>query len=176
MINRKNIYTLENTKNFFNEFPIILIYQHNNLTVKQHITLKTQLQKFENIKTLTIKNSIVEKIKKDKIILDKLENLLQGPLFFIGCHTMEEVQNIWNILNTIPGFLFVGSQFNKQIYTHLDIKKSLQLNKSIYIDFLNIISNTLNFENNIRYPNLLQDNTIYNNVFFILDQYSYTKK
>ena len=118
MISKKNVYSLENTKNFFKEYPIILIYQHNNLTVKQRIDLKVQLQTFNNIKTLTVKNSIV-----DRLCFSSLQNLLQGPIILVGCHNLEELKYIWGILKTSPSFLFVGSEFNNKIYTHLDLKK-----------------------------------------------------
>lgn len=219
MISKKNIYSLEKTTKFFQEFPVVLIYQHNNLRVKQHIDLKVQLQQLDNVKTLTVKNSIVEKVcllhskkpsflepkkrsllfqinsvnfsrkmetesKKDtekynnytenkkisssikflsdykdinnyahtdKITANQLETLLQGPVFLLGCYKLEEFRKIWDILKTSSSFLFLGGQFNNQIYTHLDIQKSLELNKSVYYELFNIFDQQLNFQNSFLY-------------------------
>jgi hypothetical protein len=217
MISKKNIYSLEKTKNFFKEYPIILIYQHNNLTVKQHIDLKVQLQRLTYVKTLTVKNSIVDRVcfsfipckkeieidcsnfsilKKNQklyssiqflhnkkninnVHLDKtngnqLKNILQGPLFLLGCHNLEEVKNIWGILKVSPYFLFMGSQFNNQIYTHLDIEKSLEINNNIYYQFLNIFDQQLNFQNSIGYNNhLLHNNVVYNKLFSLFEDQTF---
>lgn len=181
MINKKNIYSIVKTKKFFEEYPLILLYQHNNLTVKQHIDLKIQIQSLlsksqenlETIKILTVKNSIIEKVftlskdkvpallKKDRIQKNTENNqftdskntlafssVLQGPLFLLGCQNREQVQSIWNVLKSRPSFLFLGCKSNNQIYTHLDMEKSLQLNNTIYYDFLFVLDNHLRFQDN----------------------------
>ena len=178
MISKKNIYSLEKTKNFFNEHPLVMIYQHNNLSVKQRIDLKIQLQSLNNVKTLTAKNSIVDRVcgQKGKINVNQIQNLLQGPLFLLGCNNIEEVKDIWGVLKTSPSFLFLGSQYNNQIYTHLDIQKSLDINSNIYYNFLNIFDEQLNFQNSFGYNNLLQNNSVYNNLFSLLDDQTFYSK
>lgn len=181
MINKKNIYSVEKTKKFFEEYPIILIYQHNNLTVKQHIHLKIQIQSLlsksqenlETIKILTVKNSILDKVftlsknkvpallKKDQVqkngenkqfVVSKktsaFSTLLEGPLVLVGLQNEEQVQSIWNILKTRSSFLFLGCKSNNQIYTHLDMNKSIELNNTIYYDFLFVLDNQLRFQDN----------------------------
>lgn len=208
MISKKNIYNLEKTKKFFKEYPIVLLYQHNNLTVKQRIDLKTQLQSITTIKTLTVKNSLVEKIscsswffnevkkkhcnsflqskkdqetrvhdnkqkdinkctlfldskKKNPLSIDKeissstdearpfysnqLENLVQGPLFLLGCQNIDDLKNVWSILKNCSSVIFLGSQYKSQLYTHLDIQKSLELNKTIYYELFNILDQQVNY-------------------------------
>jgi hypothetical protein len=187
MISKKNIYSLEKTKKFFKEHPLVMIYQHNNLSVKQRIDLKIQLQSLNNVKTLTAKNSIVERIyqhkqhkqHKDKINGNPLENLLQGPLFLLGCNNIEQVKDIWGVLKTSPSFLFLGSQYDNQIYTHLDIQKSLDINSTIYSSFLDIFYQQLNFQyfhKSFAFNNLLQNNSVYNNLFFLLDDETFYSK
>ena len=174
MISKKNFYSLEKTLSFFQEYPIILIYQHNNLTVKQHIDLKIKLQQQDNVKTLIVKNSILEKVcsslgqdiknstyqdSRDKVKIDnnenKLQNLLQGPVFLLGFHQLEELKTIWDILKMTPNFVLLGGQVYNQLYTHLDIKSSLELNNTIYHDLLYVINQQINNQNNILYYNIL---------------------
>jgi ribosomal protein L10 len=190
MISKKNIYSLEKTTKFFQEYPIILIYQHNNLTVKQRNDLLVQLQQLNKIKILTVKNSIIQRICNSSFFLQsdssliknkqykkkieisdnydnyiekkkfsnslqlqhQLGNLLQGPVFLLGCHQIEEFKNTWSILKTSPSFVFLGGQFDNQIYTHLDIQKSLEINNNIYSNFFNIFHQELNFQNNVLSP------------------------
>jgi hypothetical protein len=206
----KNIYNLEKTLNFFKKYPVILMYQHNNLTVKQIINLKVELQIFDNIKILIAKNSIVDRfflenvfylflqsvffygvkkdkrhnvkkdknqigcllknkqnIQKEKIIGNGIQNLIQGPLLLIGCNSMEEVQKISMILKASPSFLFLGSLYNNQIYTHLDFQKSLELNNNVYYEFLSVYDQLLNFYNIINYQNMLQNSVVFHNLFSI---------
>ncbi len=181
MISKKNFYSLEKTLSFFQEYPIILIYQHNNLTVKQHIDLKIKLQQQDNVKTLIVKNSILEKVcssllqdinnstyhssctvwsnSRDKIKINnnenKLQNLLQGPVFLLGFHQLEELKTIWDILKMTPNFVLLGGQVYNQLYTHLDIKSSLEINNTIYHDLLYVINQQINNQNNILYYNIL---------------------
>ena len=181
MISKKNIYNLEKTKNFFKEYPFIMIYQHNNLTVKQSIDLKVRLESLNNIKMFTVKNSIVDKVccsfLQNKQVKKQIQNLLQGPLFLLGCHNIEQVKTVWNVLKTSSSFLFLGGQFDNQVYTHLDLEKSLEINNTIYYDLLNIFDQQLNFQNSgffclteNNYNILLEKTSISNTLLSILEK------
>lgn len=184
MISQKNIYNLEKTKIFFKEYPFIMIYQHNNLTVKHCIDLKVRLESLNNVKIFTVKNSIVDKVccsfLQNKQVTNEIQNLLQGPLFLLGCHNLEEVKTVWNVLKTSSSFLFLGGQFDNQLYTHLDLQKSLEINNTIYYDFLNILDQQLNFPNSgffclteNHYNLLLDKNTISSNLFSLFDNQTF---
>jgi ribosomal protein L10 len=171
MISNKNIYSLEKTKKFFQEYPVVLIYQHNNCTVKQRIDLKIKLQQLDSVQTLTIKNSIISKILNErdrnlyvntdntpKVEMNshlqhqfQVEKLFQGPLLVLGCHDTQELKKLCIILNTLPSFIFLGGRIDNEIYTHLDIQKSLEINNDIYYELLNIFNKQLNFQNIVPY-------------------------
>lgn len=244
MINKKNKYNFDKTKIFFQNYPLILIYQQNNLTAKQNIDLKKQLQFLNNVSRLRVKNTLLEHffsclkndklptkksvdtnqfsmknnlfasinnkqnnvdknnkqqdnfiynlyeidssflcikkidffdIKKNKINKTKkikienkqklnkkqIENILQGPIFLIGCHNLQDVKNIWNILKNWSNFIFLASEFNNQILTHLDIEKSIQLQDTVYNELLNICYQQLRLQNTIEYSHQLET-TIFN--------------
>lgn len=153
MISKKNCYSLEKTKKFLKKYRFVMIYQHNNLTVKQHIECFQSL-KIDEIKTLVVKNSIVDQVllKSENI---QLKNVVQGPLFLIGCQNLEQVQTIWNSLKTSLNFLFLGCLINNHIYTHLDIQKSFQLTSTIYYEYFAVLDEMLNFKILVDYQKMI---------------------
>lgn len=232
MINKKNKYNFDKTKIFFQKYPLILLFQQNNLTVKQNINLKKQLEFLNNINILRVKNTLVEHLfsclKNDKLttkkpvdtdpflkkndlsssinnrqnFLDKnndyhdnflstldginqqliktkkikienkqklnrkqIENLLQGPIFLIGCHKLQDVKEIWNILKNWSNFIFLASISNNQILTHIDIEKSIELEDTVYYELLNICYQQLKLQNSLGYNNQLET-TIYDFLYY----------
>lgn len=155
MSSKKNLYSVQKIKNFIKQYPVLLIYQHNNLTVKQRIDLKKQLHSFPTIKILTVKNNIISRVFlvehqkptiKEKTKTLNFNNLLQGPVFLIGCENHEDIKNIWNIFKNSSNFLFLGGQSKNQIYTHLDIQKSIELNNKVYYELLNNIDQYMYYQ------------------------------
>lgn len=127
------------TYSIFEKYPIILFFQHNNLSVTDWSILRTNISKITNTKILITKNSIVEKIlidshqnknfsiSKNKFMGTKIKTLFQGPNFIIGCYNLDQVDLINKCIKNTSNIIFVGGLFEKQIINHLDLKKLLEL-------------------------------------------------
>ena len=50
------------TQNFLQTYPIILFFQHNNLSVKQWLDLGIQLKNFQDTDILVLKNTLIENL------------------------------------------------------------------------------------------------------------------
>ena len=156
MINKKKQINLLKIQNFFVEYPIILLLQHNNLKVSDWSHLRVNIKQMQNADLLIVKNSVIEKAILPFFNEKNIENLFQGPSFFIGCQNMSQLKHIWNFSKSMPNVIFVGGIMTKQFLNHLDIEKLLQLNDSIYVTLVEV----LNTKNNVY--NLLQKSLDFN--------------
>ena len=153
MINKKNKIHLLKTTNFFREYPIILLLQHNNLKVSEWSNLRLHLKQMNNVNLLIGKNSVIEKALLPLFKNQNLKYLFQGPSSFIGCQEISQLKDICNFSKSIPNIIFIGGimtsskseNFRNQFLNHLDLEKLVQLDNSIYVNLLNV----LNSKNNI---------------------------
>lgn len=138
MTTKKKIDLLK-TSNIFKKYPIILFFQHNNLTVRDWSHLRTNITQINDTKLFITKNSIIEKVlleyKNNFLVqesnINNLEpnlfNIFQGPNFILACHTLDQVESVWKVTKSSSKVLFVGGLFHNQLITHLDLEKLLQL-------------------------------------------------
>ena len=61
----------------------------------------------------------------------------------LGCSMVEQLPAISTILDENPNLFFVGGLFENQVITHLDFKKIIQLDNSIFKDFIQQCSNPI---------------------------------
>lgn len=155
MTTKKKIDLLK-TYSFFDKYPIMMFFQHNNLSVTDWSNLRTNISKITETKILITKNTIVEKVLLDNnknknfsttLTDPKIKTLFQGPNFILGCQNLEQLELIWNDLKKNSNVIFVGGLFENQIITHLDLKKLLELknygnNKNMLLT--DLFYNTLN--------------------------------
>ena len=72
-----------------------------------------------------------------------IDQIFQGPILMLGCSMVEQLPAISTILDENPNLFFVGGLFENQVITHLDFKKIIQLDKSIFKDFIQQCSNPI---------------------------------
>lgn len=136
--------TFLRTKKFFQSYPIILFFQHNNLTVKEWAQLRRELQKSENTSLCILKNSVTEHLFfQSKVPEPKFDSikrvhsnskmtLFQGPCFAIGFLKMEMFQNILKLTTVVSNIILIGGFFNNTFVNHCDIRRLRELDKTIY--------------------------------------------
>jgi ribosomal protein L10 len=162
---RKNITILKTTE-FFYAYPIMLFFQHNNLSVKEWSRLRTHLKSYDNVSLLILKNSVIENIivnhTSDQKAMEYCENkeilqsMFQGPCLAIGCFEFSQLIKIMEIVKKNSKIFTVGAIIEKKILTHLDLKKLISLDNTVYNSlltnfsqssiFYNTLQNSLNFE------------------------------
>ena len=76
---------------------------------------------------------VATKVKEQNLFLD---DIFQGPTLMLGCPIVEQLPGIYNILEQNSNLLFVGGLFENQVITHLDFKKIIKLDKSIFINLI----------------------------------------
>lgn len=187
MINKKKINIIK-TENFLEKFPIIILLQHNNLTVNDWLNLKKKIielvgsdAKTSTIEILSIKNSLLKKILLGSHSL-KIPNssqgtvsfFCQGPNFIIGCKNENHLKSIWNFINSNSKFLFISCLYKNQLLNHLDLKILLETNQSIYNSFINNLDKKTDLYNVLRHNLTLhplirvQENLI--NIFYFIKE------
>ena len=150
MINLKKKNHKRKTEAFIDQFPIILLLQHNNLTVQEWFDFQSQLeQKKTTLQFLTIKNSLLKGVLlnhsgsfyMDEKFHDKdtkkiIERLCQGPNVLIGCENSGELESIWRCLKTTTKCIFMSCFFEGKILNHLDVQILLKTHSTIYSTLL----------------------------------------
>ena len=133
------------TQNFLQTYPIILFFQHNNLSVNQWLNLRIQLKNLQVVKTtelgkiqetdiLVLKNTLIENL----LIQEKFSNiheftsLFQGPCFALGFSNSSQISDILKITKQTTPIFLLGGIYNNQLVNHLDIKKILQLDEKVH--------------------------------------------
>ena len=179
MTTKKKIDLLK-TYSLLDKYPIILFFQHNNLSVTDWSKLRTNVAKIKDTKILITKNSIVEKVLLDtnqnknlstplnEFMGTKIKTLFQGPNFILGCHNLDQLDMIWKYIKTTSNIIFVGGLFENQVITHLDLEKLLELkNYGVSKNMLlqELLYNTLNI--NSSFMRLLKDSMNINSVTMI---------
>lgn len=151
-------------KTFLNQFPILLLIQHNNLTVKDWFELKQQINELSaelssdfllnqrrvtsqpSLKILSIKNSLLKYVLLEKQSAqgdffddNSVKTLCQGPNLLIGCQNVEQLQSLFKLVNTSTKYLFISCFYNNQLLTHLDLEVLLKTKSSIYQCFISCL-------------------------------------
>jgi hypothetical protein len=156
MINNKKITTLLQTQYFINKFPILLLLQHNNFTVKDWCIYRKKIQEISSnsiqngvcyktscnqLEIFNVKNSVLKKslLNTDRFPIstkNTLHFLCQGPNFLIGCKNLDHLNAIWNFIHSDPKCIFISCIYHNQLYSHLDLEKLLETNNSIYLQLI----------------------------------------
>lgn len=152
MINFKKKNKKLKTETFVNQFPILVLLQHNNLTVNEWFDFKSQIQQ-ENtlsssfcsqkeIQLLTTKNSLLKQVLvnhsgilfdlKNKQLSSDIETLCQGPNVLVGCQDSTQLRSLWQYLNGNTKCIFMSCFYEGKILNHLDVEILLKTNSSIY--------------------------------------------
>jgi ribosomal protein L10 len=130
------------TEKFIKKYPIILFFQHNNLSVKQWLLLRNQLKIINGGELLLFKNTIIENVLANKNLVD-LKSIFQGPCFALGFSNFSQFNEILKLVNpsnlkilfktnqTSTIFLIGGLLDNKFI-SHLDILKIIKLDSNVH--------------------------------------------
>lgn len=172
MINLKKQILDYKIKKIIQEFPYILFIQFNDTKPRNWRLIKHKLYKLGNINMLRVKNQVAFKILKhlnykknspdpninvnflsSNSLTDEnsfnnskhlsIDQIFQGPILMLSCSMVEQLPAISNILDENPNLFFVGGLFENQVITHLDFKKIIQLDKSIFKDFIQQCSNPI---------------------------------
>ena len=170
MINLKKQILDYKIKKIIQEFPYILFIQFNDTKPRNWRLIKHKLYKLGNINMLRVKNQVAFKILKHlnykknfpnpninvnflspNSLTDEnssnnskhlsIDQIFQGPILMLSCSMVEQLPAISTILDENPNLFFVGGLFENQVITHLDFKKIIQLDKSIFKDFIQQCSN-----------------------------------
>ena len=144
------------TQNFLQTYPIILFFQHNNLSVNQWLNLRIQLKnlqvakttelgKIEECKTLieqssnetdilVLKNTLIENllIQEKFSNIHKFTSLFQGPCFALGFSNSSQISDILKITKQTTPIFLLGGIYNNQLVNHLDISTILQLDEKVH--------------------------------------------
>jgi hypothetical protein len=156
MINFKKKNKKLKTETFVNQFPILVLVQHNNLSVNEWFDFKSQIQQKKTpsssfwqqkeIQFLTIKNSLLKQVllknssvlfglKKKQLSSDTkefVETLCQGPNVLVGCQDFHQLESLCHYLGGNTKCIFMSCFYKGKILNHLDIKILLKTNSSIY--------------------------------------------
>ena len=145
MINFKKKNKKLKTETFVNQFPILVLLQHNNLTINEWFDFKSQIQQ-KKIQFLTIKNSLLKQVllknspvlfdlKKKQLSSDNkefVETLCQGPNVLVGCQDLNQLESLWHYLSGDTKCIFMSCFYKGKILNHLDVEILLKTNSSIY--------------------------------------------
>lgn len=166
MLNLKKQILNYKIKKIIKQYPYVLFIQFNNVTPKKWRLIKDQLYKLGILKTLRVKNQVARKLLKNADLKKNLANIsnstttlpvttntkeknlflndiFQGPTLMLGCPIVEQLPGIYTILEQNDNLLFIGGLFENQVITHLDFKKIIQLDKSIFISLIQQCSNPM---------------------------------
>ena len=156
MINFKKKNKKLKTETFVNQFPILVLLQHNNLTVNEWFDFKSQIQQKKTpsssfcfkkeIQFLTIKNSLLKQVllnhssvlfdfKKNQLSSHNkefVETLCQGPNVLVGCQDFSQLESLWHYLSSNRKCIFMSCFYEGKILNHLDVEILLKTNLSIY--------------------------------------------
>lgn len=92
----------------------------------------------------TVSTKLTSKEKRAFSLLHlSIDEIFQGPILMLSCSMVEQLPAISTILDENPNLFFVGGLFENQVITHLDFKKIIQLDNSIFKDFIQQCSNPI---------------------------------
>lgn len=162
-------------KTLLKKFPILVVIQHNNLSVKDWFELKQQINQLSpqlssnfslnerledsqpHLKILSIKNSLLKYGLLETLSTqgnsfdDKLvKTLCQGPNLLIGCQSVEQLKSLFKLVSTSTKYLFISCFYNNQLLTHLDLKVLLNTNSSIYQCFISCLDKKTELYNTLQ--------------------------
>ena len=144
--------TLLKIEKFVHTYPNIIFFQHNNLSVKQWSQLRIQLKQIKKSNLLVLKNSIIETVilEQNSSRKSQLDNIFQGPCFAIGFLQETQLSEIIRLTQSISNIYLLGGKFNEKLLTHLDILKFLQLDKTVYYNFIDNLNQPQLFSNTLQ--------------------------
>lgn len=131
---------------FITQYPIILFFQHNNLSVKQWLLLRNQLKNIDGGELLLFKNTLIENVLINKNVIDS-QSIFQGPCFAVGFSNFSQFNEILKLVNpsnlkilfktnqTSTVFL-IGGLLNNKFISHLDISKITKLDNNLHENLL----------------------------------------
>lgn len=162
-------------KTLLKKCPILVVIQHNNLTVKDWFELKQQINQLSpqlsskfllnerledyqpDLKILSIKNSLLKNVLLEKLSTqgnsfddNLVKTLYQGPNLLIGCQSVEQLKSLFKLLSTSTKYLFISCFYNNQLLTHLDLKVLLKTNLSIYQSFISCLDKKTELYNTLQ--------------------------
>ncbi len=162
-------------KTLLKKFPILVVIQHNNLTVKDWFELKQQINQLSSqlsskfllnerledsqpdLKILSIKNSLLKHVLLETLSTrgnsfddNLVKTLCQGPNLLIGCQSVEQLKSLFNLISTSTKYLFISCFYNNQLLTHLDLKVLLKTNLSIYQCFISCLDKKTELYNTLQ--------------------------
>lgn len=138
------------TQKFLEAYPIILFFQHNNLSIKQWLGLRIKLKNFQGIENdflkgiennflkgsdlLVLKNTLIESLLHQHQFsnLENFTSLFQGPCFALGFSDFSQIQNILKTTKQTTSVILIGGIYNNQLLDHLDIAKMLELDEKVH--------------------------------------------
>lgn len=130
------------TEKFITKYPIILFFQHNNLSVKQWLLLRNQLKNIDGVELLLFKNTIIKNVLIKKNLIN-LQSIFQGPCFALGFSDFSQFHEILKLrnrsslkilfkTNQISTIFLIGGLLDNKFISHLDISKITKLDSNIY--------------------------------------------
>jgi ribosomal protein L10 len=134
------------TEKFITKYPIILFFQHNNLSVKQWLVLRNQLKNIESGELLLFKNTLIKNVLIKKNLIDS-QSIFQGPCFALGFSDFSQFHDLLKRVNSsslkillktnqISTIFLIGGLLDNKIISHLDISKITKLDSNIYDNFV----------------------------------------
>lgn len=156
MLNLKKKILNYKIKKIIKKYPYVLFIQFNNVTPKKWRLIQDQLYKLGIIKTLRVKNQVARKILKNpdskKNVVSSsivpsaypttkddslfINEIFQGPTLMLGCSIVEQLPGISLILEENSNLLLLGGLFENQVITHLDFKKIINLDSSVFTNLI----------------------------------------
>lgn len=118
------------TEYYVKKWPYILIYQHQGITVPMWQKLRSKLD--NTMECMVIKNTVINRIFNNNKITG-------GSMCLIGVSSMDDFKHLSDITNYYNyKLLLVGGYWNKQCWSHNDVKRICNLGS-----MNNIISNLI---------------------------------
>lgn len=165
MFNLKKKILDKKIKKILEKYPYVLFIQFNNVTPKKWSFIQSSLYNLGYYEKLKIKNKVACKLlasthkpvsKKTALISTKhdrksekksflINDIFQGPTLMIGCPIIEQLSDIYDILEKNDNLLFIGGLFYNKVITHLDFKEIVKLDKSVFVDLIQQCHNPVNF-------------------------------
>lgn len=112
-------------------YPFLMVLQHNNATTGDWSRLKHRLDGEHSLRCFTVKNSVLRGVLALRDASEML-NVCQGPTVVVGCHTVEQLHGVQDILRSTPKMVFVTCITQTGLWTHLDLEKLRQVSTTVW--------------------------------------------
>lgn len=147
---------LRKTQSFFETYPILIFVQHNNLSIKEWAGVRRTVKSLKKSNVYNLKNSIASHCIDTAIIPHTSQStfLFQGPVAVFGCGDQSDLGPLLAVVSKIPKMFVVGGTYNKEIYTHLDLRAFSKITPDVYLALLRILHSHRAF------PRLLKQSTL----------------